>query len=71
MGGELSFLIFFLIFASFYSLSSLGLNLQWGFTGLFNVGIVGFFAIGAYTSAILTGPAYPDTMFGGLSLIHI
>ncbi|MEQ8248726.1 MAG: branched-chain amino acid ABC transporter permease [Alphaproteobacteria bacterium] len=68
MGGELSFLIFFLIFASFYSLSSLGLNLQWGFTGLFNVGIVGFFAIGAYTSAILTGPAYPDTMFGGFGL---
>ena len=68
MGGELSFLIFFLIFASFYSLSSLGLNLQWGFTGLFNVGIVGFFAIGAYTSAILTGPSYPDTMFGGFGL---
>ncbi len=68
MEGTISFLIFFLIFASFYSLSSLGLNLQWGFTGLFNVGIVGFFAIGAYTSAIITGPAYPDTLIGGLGL---
>ncbi|MDA1057394.1 MAG: branched-chain amino acid ABC transporter permease [Proteobacteria bacterium] len=68
MEGGLSFLIFFLIFASFYSLSSLGLNLQWGFTGLFNVGIVGFFAIGAYTSAILTGPPYADTLFGGFGL---
>ena len=36
---------------------ALGLNLQWGFTGLFNAGIAGFFAIGAYVSAILTtGP---------------
>jgi len=42
--------------------------MQWGFTGLFNVGIVGFFAIGAYTAAIVTGPAYPDTLFGGFGL---
>ncbi len=68
MEGVASYLIFFLIFVSFYSLSSLGLNLQWGFTGLFNVGIVGFFAVGAYTSAILTGPAYPDVLFGGFGL---
>ncbi|NNG03397.1 MAG: branched-chain amino acid ABC transporter permease [Inquilinus sp.] len=64
----LSFAVFFLIFASFFSLTSLGLNMQWGFTGLFNVGVVGFYAIGAYTSAIVTGPAYPDTLFGGFGL---
>ena len=68
MEGALSFAVFFLIFASFYALCSLGLNLQWGFTGLFNVGIVGFFAIGAYTSALICGPAYPDTLFGGFGL---
>ena len=68
MEGFASFLIFFLVFASIYSLSSLGLNLQWGGAGLFNVGIVGFFAIGAYTSAIITGPHYPDTVLGGLGL---
>lgn len=39
-----------------YAILSLGLNMQWGFTGLFNVGIAGFFAIGAYVSAILTTP---------------
>lgn len=66
--GVLSFGVFFLIFASFYSLTCLGLNMQWGFTGLFNVGVVGFFAIGAYTSAMVTGPRYPDTMFGGFGL---
>lgn len=64
----LSFLIFFLIICSFYALSSLGLNIQYGFTGMFNVGVAGFFAIGAYTSALLTGPRYPDTVVGGFDL---
>ena len=64
----LSFLIFFFIVCSFYIISSLGLNIQYGFTGMFNVGIAGFFAVGAYTSAILTGPNYADTIFGGFGL---
>ena len=63
----LSYLIFFAIIAGIYSLSTLGLNLQWGFTGLMNVGIVGFFGVGAYTTAFLTGPHYPDA-FGGFGL---
>ena len=37
-----------------YAILALGLNIQWGFTGLFNVGIAGFFAVGAYATAILT-----------------
>jgi len=37
-----------------YALLTLGLNAQWGFAGLFNAGIAGFFGIGAYTSAFLT-----------------
>src|SRR5437660_3835965 len=32
---------------------TLGLNVQWGMTGLVNLGAVAFFAIGAYTSALL------------------
>lgn len=54
MTGIISFLIFFLIIVCIYAILSLGLNLQWGYTGLFNIGIAGFFAVGAYTSAILT-----------------
>jgi branched-chain amino acid transport system permease protein len=42
----------------------LGLNLQWGLTGLFNVGIAGFVAIGAYSSAILTSPDAADRIGG-------
>ncbi|WP_097458606.1 branched-chain amino acid ABC transporter permease [Mangrovitalea sediminis] len=56
MTGIVSYLVFFSILASIYSLMSLGLNLQWGYTGLFNIGVVGFFAVGAYTFAILASP---------------
>lgn len=62
-----SYLVFFLIIAGIYSISTLGLNLQWGFTGLMNVGIVGYFGVGAYATAFLTGPHYPDA-FGGFGL---
>ena len=47
---------FFLATALTYGIICLGLNLQWGQTGLFNVGVAGFVAIGAYTSALLTTP---------------
>ncbi|MBZ0215583.1 MAG: branched-chain amino acid ABC transporter permease [Fimbriimonadaceae bacterium] len=43
-----------LSFGGIFAILTLGLNIQWGFSGLFNIGIAGFFAIGAYTSAILT-----------------
>src|SRR5262247_3616286 len=35
------------------ALVTLGLNVQWGMTGLVNLGAVAFFAVGAYTSALL------------------
>jgi len=50
---------FFLATALTYGIMCLGLNLQWGQTGLFNVGVAGFVAIGAYTSALLTTPDAP------------
>jgi len=55
---------FFLSTALIFDLITLGLNLQWGLTGLFNVGIAGFVAIGAYASAILTSPDVPDRIGG-------
>lgn len=62
-----AYLIFFLVIALNYSLICLGLNLQWGYTGLFNVGVAGFVAIGAYTTAILTGAA-DSARIGGFAL---
>ena len=52
----ISYLIFFAIIALIYGIATLGLNLQWGFTGQFNAGVVGFFATGAYVQAIVTAP---------------
>ncbi|MFA4914792.1 MAG: branched-chain amino acid ABC transporter permease, partial [Burkholderiaceae bacterium] len=42
-----------------YMLLAGGLSLQYGFTGLINFGHVGFFAIGAYTSALLAMQGVP------------
>jgi branched-chain amino acid transport system permease protein len=58
---------FFLTTALVFGLIALGLNIQWGQTGLFNVGIAGFVAIGAYTSALLTTPDDLNR-FGGFGL---
>lgn len=63
----LSYGAFFLTTALIFAMITLGLNLQWGLTGLFNVGLAGFVAIGAYTSAILTTPDDPARL-GGFDL---
>ena len=50
----LSYLAFSLTLAAVYCLLALGLTVIWGYTGMVNLGIVGFFAVGAYASAIAT-----------------
>lgn len=54
--GYINYLIFFSIQAGIFAVLCLGLNVQWGHTGLFNIGIAGFYAVGAYTSALISGP---------------
>jgi branched-chain amino acid transport system permease protein len=39
-----------------YAMVVLALNLHWGYTGLFNIGVAGFMAVGVYTVALLTNP---------------
>src|SRR5438445_8853313 len=56
----LAYLVFFACVVLILGVLALGLNLQWGFTGLFNAGVVGFYAIGAYTHAILTAAPQPQ-----------
>ena len=55
----INYLIAILTFVMIYAILCLGLNVQWGFTGLVNLGHVGFFAVGAYTSAILAKMGFP------------
>jgi len=55
----LSYLIFTLTICGIYALLALSLNLIWGGVGLVNLGLAGFFAVGAYASAIATGAGAP------------
>src|SRR5262249_37963693 len=48
-----NFLVFQLTLAIVYALAILGLNLLTGFNGQFSLGHSAFYAIGAYTAAIM------------------
>lgn len=64
----LQYLIGFLIAGGIYALLCLALNVQWGYGGLFNAGIAGFFGVGAYTSALLTAASSGGRHVGGFAL---
>jgi len=49
-----NYLIAMAVSAGLYALMALGLNVIWGMAGQVNLGLVGFFAVGAYVSALLT-----------------
>ena len=60
--GNLSYLVSFATMAGIYAILTLGLNIQWGYTGHLNFGIAGFFAVGAFTSALFTSSAPTGTL---------
>ena len=45
--------------ASCLAIVALGLNVQWGYAGLFNAGIMGFIAIAAFGSMLVSFPVNP------------
>jgi branched-chain amino acid transport system permease protein len=53
-GAVVSFLVPTLSTMAILSVVCIGLNVQWGYTGIFNFGVVAFFMVGAYTAAIFT-----------------
>src|SRR3990172_5415177 len=55
----INYLIHLAILVGIYSILTISLNLAVGFTGLLNLGHVGFFGIGAYTSALLAVAGFP------------
>ncbi len=55
----INYLIHLGILVCVYSILTVSLNLAVGFTGLLNLGHVGFFGIGAYTSALLSLAGFP------------
>jgi branched-chain amino acid transport system permease protein len=54
IAGAFSFYTIFLVAVSVYAIITLGLNVQWGYTGVFNFGVLAFFMVGAYTTAVIT-----------------
>ncbi|MFB6126074.1 MAG: branched-chain amino acid ABC transporter permease [Halolamina sp.] len=55
--GQLNSIATLTFFVALFALMALALNLHWGYTGLFNIGIVGFMAVGIYVMAIVSKPA--------------
>src|SRR5205823_11372452 len=53
---------FFVYVSIVFAILALGFNLQWGYTGLFNAGIAGFFLVGAYTAAFAITPPTPPSI---------
>ncbi|MGC3937233.1 ABC transporter permease subunit [Roseobacter sp. EG26] len=52
------------------AIMALGVNLQWGFAGLFNVGIMGFVALGGLAAVLVGMPATPGAwQAGGFGII--
>lgn len=54
IAGTFSFFTVFLVTVGVYALLTLALNIQWGYTGVINFGVLAFFMLGAYTTAIIT-----------------
>lgn len=69
----LEYLTSLIILAGLYSLFALGLNLQWGFTGLINFGHVAFMTLGAYATAELSLLGFPIivAVFIGMALAAV
>ncbi|MCU0549753.1 MAG: branched-chain amino acid ABC transporter permease [Leptolyngbya sp. Prado105] len=67
--GLIGYLVFLLVSVAIYAIFSLGLNLQWGYTGLINFGHVAFMTVGAYSTSLLTLTGMPillAVLIGGL-----
>ncbi|WP_415920599.1 branched-chain amino acid ABC transporter permease [Tateyamaria sp. SN6-1] len=62
--------LFVLNFGLISAIMALGVNLQWGFAGLFNVGIMGFVALGGLATVLVSMPPEGDAWSaGGLRVI--
>lgn len=48
-----------LVEATCYAIIALGLTIQWGYAGLFNVGIMGLVAVGAFGTMFMSHPTNP------------
>ena len=57
--GQLNSIANLTFYVGVFGMLALALNLHWGYTGLFNIGIVGFMGIGIYVTALVSKPPSP------------
>jgi neutral amino acid transport system permease protein len=65
----IEYLIFLAISTATFALFGLGLNLQWGFTGLINFGHIAFMTLGAYTTVLLSLKGVPLLLSAAIGAI--
>jgi branched-chain amino acid transport system permease protein len=61
-----NYVLFIATIGGIYGLLALSLNLIWGGAGMVNLGLAGFFAVGAYASALLTTAGHAPIPLGWL-----
>lgn len=61
--GTPAFFVSLLTTACIFGVLALALNLQWGYTGLFNISVAAFWGIGAYTATVITKPPGDELLF--------
>lgn len=66
LAGLINYVVFFLTLSGIYAILTLGLNIQWGYAGMLNIGVGAFFAVGAYASALVT-TVPNETYLGGFN----
>ena len=47
------------------AIMALGVNMQWGYAGLFNIGVMGFVALGGLAAVLVSMPPVPDAWAAG------
>lgn len=57
--------LFILNFALVSAIMALGVNIQWGYAGLFNTGIMGFAALGGLSVALVSAPPVTEAWRAG------
>ena len=52
------------------AIMSMGINMQWGYAGIFNVGIMGFTALGGLAAVLVSAPPVEEAWkAGGLNML--
>jgi len=69
--GQLNSVANLTFYIGVFGMLALALNLHWGYTGLFNIGIIGFMGIGVYVTALVSKPPVAEggaAQVGGFGL---